>query len=246
MITGRSERLRIQRQSSSPSVPGQHHVEHDERRVGGLDQLAGAVAVAGLERREAVALQVADDHVADDRLVVDDEDGRHRGLLRLPLGVVARRPLLADRPDRDPAQRVARRRVDHGEVEVADQQRERDVHQPVVEDDRAREAKLRVALAEPEQQARRRGRGRVKAAVSAVLSFWPALKRPCGAGLAAGEPAEVVAVEAVDLARRAQDPAPVADERRSATSTTTQAIPDQKWTLWTSGRRPTAIARLGR
>ena len=39
---------------------------------------ARVVAVARLERREAVALQVADDHVAHDRLVVDDEDGCHR------------------------------------------------------------------------------------------------------------------------------------------------------------------------
>ena len=67
---------------------------------------------------------------------------------------MARRPFLADGAERDPAQRVPRRRVDHGEVEVADRSDERDVHQAVVEDDRAREAELRVALAEPEQQAR--------------------------------------------------------------------------------------------
>ena len=36
-----------------------------------------AVAVAGLERRVALALEVADDDLAHDRLVVDDEDGGH-------------------------------------------------------------------------------------------------------------------------------------------------------------------------
>ena len=38
---------------------------------------ARVVAVAGLERREPVALQVAHDHVTHDRLVVDDENGCH-------------------------------------------------------------------------------------------------------------------------------------------------------------------------
>jgi hypothetical protein len=44
--------------------------------------------------------------------------------------------------------------VDHREVQVADDQDECGVHEPVVEHDRAREAEPRVALAEPEEQAR--------------------------------------------------------------------------------------------
>jgi hypothetical protein len=48
---------------------------------------------------------------------------------------------------------VARRGIDEREVEVSDEEDERHVHQPVVEEDRAREAERRVALAEPEQEA---------------------------------------------------------------------------------------------
>ena len=85
----------------------------------------------------------------------------------------------------------------------------------------------------------------MNAAVSAALIFWPALKRPCGAGLLAGEPAQVVAVEVVDLARGAEDASPVAAEDDRA-RTATHAIPDQKWTSWMSVRRPNATDRLGR
>ena len=59
-------------------MPGKHEVEHDEARRVALEQLARA------ERRPpassvsvALAPQVADDDLADDRLVVDDEDGAH-------------------------------------------------------------------------------------------------------------------------------------------------------------------------
>ena len=77
MITGRRERERIQRQSSSPSVPGSMTIEHDEIRRVALEQLPRAVSVRRLERLEAVALEVADDDLADRRLVVDDEDLGH-------------------------------------------------------------------------------------------------------------------------------------------------------------------------
>ena len=40
------------------------------------------IAVAGLERLVALAPQVADDDLADDRLVVDDQDGGHHGILQ--------------------------------------------------------------------------------------------------------------------------------------------------------------------
>ena len=55
----------------------QHHVEDDELRLAPLDQLARRVAVAGDERLEPVPAQIPDDDVADDRLVVDHEDGGH-------------------------------------------------------------------------------------------------------------------------------------------------------------------------
>ena len=55
----------------------EHHVEHDEVGRLLLEQLARAVAVVGLERRVALALEVAHDDLAHDRLVVDDEDGGH-------------------------------------------------------------------------------------------------------------------------------------------------------------------------
>ena len=223
-------------------MPGQHHVEDDERRLARLDQLARAVAVARLERREPVAAQVADDRRRGRSARRRRRAPSSSGLLRLPLGVVARRPVLADRAERDAAQRVPRRRVDHRQVEVADQEGERDVHQPVVQDDRAREAELRVALAEPEQQPRdqeeqREGGGEER--VQLLAGVEAALRRR----QAAREPAQVVAVEAVDLAGGAQDPAPVADERRSRRARRSRRRRVQKWTLWTSGRRPTAIER---
>src|SRR5918911_5700536 len=70
-----------------------------------------------------------------------------------PLRVMARRPVLVDCSERDPAERVARRRVDDREVEVPDEQHERRVHQAVVKKDGAREAETRVSLAEPQQHA---------------------------------------------------------------------------------------------
>src|SRR3954470_23830386 len=72
--------------------------------------------------------------------------------LGLPLRMVLRRPLLAHGADRDPAQRMARGGMDHGEVEMADEECERHVHQPIVDDDGAGEAEAGVALAEPEQE----------------------------------------------------------------------------------------------
>ena len=68
--------------------------------------------------------------------------------------MVAHGPLDADVAEGHPAQRVAGRRMDQREIEVADEEQERDVHQAVVEDHRAREAEPRVALADPEEHAR--------------------------------------------------------------------------------------------
>jgi D-alanyl-D-alanine carboxypeptidase/D-alanyl-D-alanine-endopeptidase (penicillin-binding protein 4) len=60
-----------------PVGAGQHDVEHDEVGQLALEQLAGTVAVGGLERAVAVALEIAHDDLAHDRLVVDHEDRRH-------------------------------------------------------------------------------------------------------------------------------------------------------------------------
>ena len=54
MITGKSPRGRIHRQSASPSIPGKHYVEHDELRRRLLDERARRVAVARDERLEPV------------------------------------------------------------------------------------------------------------------------------------------------------------------------------------------------
>src|SRR5207302_2719744 len=110
-------------------------------------------------------------------------------LLRPPLRVVPAGPLAPDRPEGHAAQRVPGRGVDQREVEVSYEERERDVHQPVVEDHRAREAVARVLLPEPEQQAGdaeqdREGRG--ERCVDLLAGVEPALRR-----LAATQPAEV-------------------------------------------------------
>ena len=100
MITGRSPRERIQRQSERPSVPGSMTSSTTSSGSRGCDQRSRRVAVAGLERVEAVAPEVADDDVANDRLVVDDENSGHRShchsrwscLLVDPLAVVLAAP----------------------------------------------------------------------------------------------------------------------------------------------------------
>src|SRR5262245_54606887 len=121
-----------------------------------------------------------------------------------------RRPLLAHSADGDPAQRVTGGGMEDGEVEVAHEEAEGDVHQPVVEQDGAREAEPRVALAEPQQQAgseeqhgERRGQRGVDLLARVEAALW---------GVLTAEPAEIVAVEAVDLARGAEDAAPVTEQ----------------------------------
>ena len=54
-----------------------HHVEDDEIRAVALEQLTGTVAVCGFECLVALPIEVADDDLADRRLVVDDENGGH-------------------------------------------------------------------------------------------------------------------------------------------------------------------------
>jgi len=67
-----------------PVRAGKHHVEHDEVGSTALDDRSCGIPVGRLECVEAVALQVAHDDVAHDRLVVDDEDGGHRAHCRCP------------------------------------------------------------------------------------------------------------------------------------------------------------------
>ena len=97
-------------------------------------------------------------------------------------------------------------------MEVADDDYDRDVHQGVVEVDRAAQADVGVALAEPEQHSgdeeeRREGGGddhvHLLAGVEAAL----------GGVRAAGEEAAIVAVEKVDLPKRGAYGAAVAEQR---------------------------------
>src|SRR2546427_5946816 len=116
-----------------------------------------------------------------------------------PFRVVAKRPVFAYPAAGDRAERVSSAGMDQGEVEVAEQEEEGDVHQPVVHDQRVLEAERVVALAVPEEEAgdgeengERGGDGRVDllTSVEAALRCAPAF-----------EPGEVVAVEPVDLPR---------------------------------------------
>ena len=81
----------------------------------------------------------------------------------------------------------------------------------------------------------------MNAAVSAVFSFWPALKRPCGAERwPASQRRSSRSKRSISRAV-AQDPAPVADEDDRREHADPDDAADQKCRLWTSGRRPTAI-----
>ena len=78
MITGSSDVDRIQRQSSSPSVPGS--ITSSTTRSGrrSSEHVACGFAVTCLERAVPLALEIADDDLAHDGLIVDDEHGLHR------------------------------------------------------------------------------------------------------------------------------------------------------------------------
>ena len=86
---------------------------------------------------------------------------------------------------------------------MADDDHDREVHQRVVEVERAAEADVGVALAEPEQhpgdeEERREGGGDDR------VDLLAGVEAPLRASRAAGEEAAVVAVEEVDLADRAR------------------------------------------
>jgi len=102
---------------------------------------------------------------------------------------MSRRPLDADVAECHAAKRVPRRRMDQGEVEVPDEEHERDIHQAVVQDDGAREAEPGVLLAEPEQEAgdaEQDREGRRESGVDLLAGVEPALRR-----LAAAQPASI-------------------------------------------------------
>ena len=195
---------------------GQHHVEHDEARLGRLDQRARVVAVAGLERRRSRRAAGSGRRRRERSARRRRRERSPCRLLWRPLRVVLRGPLLVDGAERDPAQRMTRRRVDA--------RRGRGGRRAA----RARRTSARrgggpcsrsgsSVSRSPSQSSRpetrkskreRRGQRRVEL----LAGVEAALRR----GLPAREPAEVVAVEPVELARRARDAAPVAEQRRPA------------------------------
>src|SRR5579871_6781582 len=125
--------------------------------------------------------------------------------LRPPFGVVPASPFLAHGADRHSAQCVPRGGMDQGEVEVSGQERERDVHQSVVEEHRAREAEARVLLAEPEQEPGDTEEDREcggECSVDLLARVEPSLR-----GFTGPQPAQVIAVERLQLTCRAPQPA---------------------------------------
>src|SRR5207302_7230518 len=125
---------------------------------------------------------------------------RPRFELLSPLAVVLERPLLIHPAARDAVERVPGLGVDEREVEVAEEEEEGDVHQPVMDEDGVGEAKARVAFAVPEErtrdreQNRERGRGdrvQLLAGVEPTLRRMPPL-----------EPLAIVAVPEIDFADR--------------------------------------------
>ena len=122
------------------------------------------------------------------------------------------RPVLAHVAEHHPAQSVPRRRVDEGQIQVPEQQRKRRVEQSVVEEDRAREAEARVLLPEPEEQTRdeeEHHEGRRQRSVDLL----PRVEARLLPRSTPREPVDVLALEHVELARRPQHAAPVAEHR---------------------------------
>src|SRR5438093_3019047 len=153
MITGRSDRPRIQRQSSSPSTPGSITSRTTRlglpvsiRRRASSPSPASSVVKPSLFRYRTITSRTIGSS-STTRIVV-------MLLFWPPFRVMSRRPLLVDRAERDPAQGVPRRGMDDGQIEVPDKQHQRRIHQTVVQEHGARETEARVALAEPEQQSR--------------------------------------------------------------------------------------------
>ena len=219
MITGRSPRERIHRHRAQPVGAGQHHVEHDEVGWTAFDQLARRVAVAGLERVEAVALEVASDDVAHDRLVVDDQHRRHRIIVAVrharPTFGGARVPSRGERSRRSSrAGRAGSRGRSvrgRGDPSAA---RATTYISP---------SWRRIVLAQRKRVSRSPSQSRnpetaksdAKPPIRAAFTFCPALKRPCGRRFPA-EPEPIVVVELIEVAERPAQTAAVAERRRRA------------------------------
>src|SRR6266566_827652 len=207
-VVGR-QRLEQRLQAHDPVLA---RVREPERRADG-DHLTGgldshqAVCVGrppwlAFERPQALADVLAADEARHSVLACYD---RAR-----PLGVVLQRPVLAHPATGDPAQRMARRRIHERQVEVAEHEEERDVHQPVVDDERVLEPEGVVPLPVPEEEAGEReqeGERRRDDHVELLAGVEAALRIA-----APPQPAEVVVVEDVDLARVCEQPAAVAGE----------------------------------
>src|SRR5579871_4494842 len=151
-ITGIVERALIQRQSSRPSVPG--NITSSTTRPGSRDSIspravspssASSVTKPSRRRYFTTTLRTTGSSSTTRTVVIL--------LLWLPLRVVAARPVLPDGSGHHAPERVPRRRVEQGQVEVPDEQHRRREEEPVVEHDRAGEAKACVALPQPEQEA---------------------------------------------------------------------------------------------
>src|SRR5438128_999828 len=138
MITGRLERPRIQRQSSSPSTPGS--ITSSTTRLG------LPVSISLRASSPSPASSVVKPSRFTSRTITSSSTTRIVVMLLFwpPFRVMSRRPLLVDGADGDPAEGVARRGMDDGEVEVAGEQHQSDVHQSVVQEHGAREAEARV------------------------------------------------------------------------------------------------------
>ena len=82
------------------------------------------------------------------------------------------------------------------------------------------------------------------AAWTTACAFWPALKRPCG-HVRAAQPAEVVGVEALELAPRAPERAAVPSTATSS-SAVSHAVAATRCIAFISGRLDTTCASTGR
>ena len=76
MITGTDALEPDEPQELEAAQPGQHQVEHDHARRARLDRAQRSVTVGGGFDLEPLVGQVPREHVAHDRLVVDDQHAR--------------------------------------------------------------------------------------------------------------------------------------------------------------------------
>src|SRR6476646_3611475 len=124
-----------------------------------------------------------------------------------PFPVVLDRPLLVDPAARHPAQGMPCPRVEHGEKEVAEEEQQRHVHQPVVHEQCLRQPEAGIALAVPEEEAGEREQDGERGGdhrVELLPRVETSLRR-----LATSQPRAIVGVEAVDLPCRAEEGATV-------------------------------------